>query len=101
VKANCQLVRACATPITDGIQPSEYSSALSLLSLAVNCCDVTLGDMLTFKLVLGGKLRIRKSQLQTQLLSVAKVRDGMPMNADVELEAECQNARFHPVYSRK
>jgi hypothetical protein len=67
VKANCQLVRACATPITDGIQPSEYSSALSLLSLAVNCCDVTLGDMLTFKLVLGGKLRIRKSQLQTQL----------------------------------
>ena len=42
-------------------------SALSLLSLAVNCCDVTLGDMLTFKLVLGGKLRIRKSHLQTQL----------------------------------
>jgi len=40
---------------------------LSLLALAVNCCGVTLGDMLTFKLVLGGKLRIRKSQLQTQL----------------------------------
>ena len=40
----------------------------SLFALTgVNCCDLTLGDMLTFKLVLGEKLRIRKSQLQTQL----------------------------------
>jgi hypothetical protein len=29
------------------------------------------------------------------------VTHGMPMNADVELKAQCQNARFHHVYSRK
>jgi predicted molibdopterin-dependent oxidoreductase YjgC len=68
VGVNGRLARTRATPITDGIRPSEYSSALSLLSLAFNCCDVTLGDMLTFKTcIVGGKLRIRKSQLQTQL----------------------------------
>ena len=50
-----------------GWNPGVGIVPLSLLSPAVNCCDVTLGDMLTFKLVLGGKLRIRKSQLQTQL----------------------------------
>jgi hypothetical protein len=32
-------------------RPSEYSSPLSLFSLAVNRCDITLGDMLIFKLV--------------------------------------------------
>jgi hypothetical protein len=32
-------------------RPSEYSSPLSLLSLPVNCCDITLGGMLIFKLV--------------------------------------------------
>jgi len=61
----CDTFPGCEELCQSG-RPSKYSFPLSLLSLAVNSCDSTLGEMLIFKLVFAD---IKDSQqfLQTQL----------------------------------